>query len=489
MLNSKKNQLLLVIDQGGHASRALVFDSQGGVVSKSVREIETKYLKPDWVEQDAEELIVSVKKAISDAIVQLGSEKHRIHSAGLATQRASMVCWRRSTGQALSPVLSWQDRRAAVWMEGFSAQRNDIHHRTGLFPSPYYGVGKFRWCLDELSDVYSAYKEEDLVMGPLASFIIARLTRDRRLFIDPVNASRTLLFNIHTGAWDQTLLDLFGIPQSVLPTCTASRFSFGHLVFSKQRIPLSLVTGDQSAALFQNGPPCKDSLYINMGTGVFLQRLLKDPKLCTPRLLTSLVLSGDGENIYALEGTIHGAGSALAWFSKTYQLEEWPQYGEAWLEKTTTPPLFINTVGGFASPFWRTSLVPHFIGKGDLAEKFTSVVESILFLIQANIDEMNQLVSPPARLIVSGGISRLDAVCQGLANLSETPVKRPLEYEATSRGLAYLLTKETNDWTTHRETRRFLPRPDNPLQKRYAAWHRALDKEMEVFNMGIIKRA
>ena len=479
MFQKKKSRLFLAIDQGGHASRALVFDEQGKLVAKSSCALETKYPKRAWVEQDAEDLLDSVKEVIFGAVEQLGAEKHRICSAGLATQRASVVCWNRVNGIALSKVLSWQDRRSAGWMQAFSTQSADIHARTGLFPSPHYGAGKLRWCLDNLPVVQKTLNDGELVLGPLASFIAARITEEGNLFVDATNASRTLLLDIKTGEWDHQLLEYSGIPFKALPQCVPSRFLFGHMVISKQRIPLTLVTGDQSAALFHDGPPREENLHINLGTGAFLQRIQKDEAMRAPRLLSSIVLFGGGQNIYALEGTVNGAGSALAYFAKRYHAHEWPQHAEAWLQKTIDPPLFINAIGGIASPFWVPCLESRFIGNGDIEAKFTAVIESILFLIQANLDEMNTVIDPPTRIILSGGISHLNTFCQKIANLSAIPVERPDQKEASSRGLAYLLTKSTSPWPTPSDVTNFRPIRDKPLQKRYVNWRQCLAEAID----------
>ncbi len=169
-------KLYLAVDQGGHASRALVFDARGEMVAKHLCEIATESPRPGWVEHDAEALAASVQSAISGAVEALGAKKDRLVAAGLATQRSSMVCWDRITGQPLSKVISWRDVRAADAMKVFEAEADAIHRKTGLYPSPHYGASKLRWCLDHLPEVQAALREGRLCFGPLASFLTARIT-------------------------------------------------------------------------------------------------------------------------------------------------------------------------------------------------------------------------------------------------------------------------------------------------------------------------
>ncbi len=454
----------LALDQGGHASRALVFDQSGKIIAQAHQEIETQYPQCDWVEHDAEALVTSLQWAMRDVISQLGKQKNKIIAAGLATQRSSIVSWHRKSGRALSAVISWQDRRAADFMQILEKQRTDIHKRTGLFPSAHHGASKLRWSLLHLPEVKTAQKAGMLSMGPLASFLSARLTQTERALTDPANAARTLLWNIKTGNWDVSLLKMFDIPLASLPFCVNSTSDFGQIAVSGLKIPLKLVTGDQSAALFQEGPPRKNAIYINIGTGAFLQKMYKNRPTETSRLLSSVVFSEKNHRHYALEGTVNGAGAALTWFSKENQIAPWPKTAEDWLQKTLTPPIFINGIGGVGSPFWEPQIKSHFIGKGNTAARFTAVVESILFLIKANLDEMNQ---SPETLILSGGLSASDSLCQKLTNLSEIPILRSKEQEATARGLAYLLGKFEVKIS---DPKSFSPQPAPKLQSRYLQW-------------------
>ncbi len=466
----ERSRLYLAIDQGGHAGRALVFDRAGRIIARSEQQISMQQPHPGWFEHDAETLSASLQTAICEAVAQLGPQKHGLCAAGLATQRSNIVCWHRKTGAACSKVISWQDRRAATFMQPFEAEAARLHEITGLFPSAHYGASKLRWCLDHLPAAQKALEDGTLCCGPFSSFLSARLTRTAQARVDPAHAARTLLWNIHTKDWDARLLEKFGIPLQVLPKCVASRHAFGSITVSGLEIPLCIVTGDQSAALFQAGPPQKTTTYINMGTGAFIQRILEYPLPDAPRLLHSVVFSEDHRYQYALEGTVNGAGAALSWFSKQAHCPAWPKTAETWLRETKAPPLFINGIGGLGAPFWQPEIDSYFIGEGDRAAQFCAVVESILFMIQANLDEMHKGLKPPKTLCLSGGLSVSDPLCQKLADLSETPVRRAIQHEATARGLFYLMNPSSRNDAEAASPQRFPPRNAPELRQRYQRW-------------------
>jgi len=474
----------LCIDQGGHASRALIFDHQGGLLAKGLEEVREYRPQPGWVEQNPEELVASIRSAVGQAL-RHADKATAIECAGLATQRSSIVCWDKQTGAALSPVISWQDRRAHTWLSRFSAQTEAIHQTTGLVLSPHYGASKLRWCLDHLPSVKAAEEQNRLVFGPLASFLLFRLLAESPLVADPANASRTLLWNLRSLTWDPELLALFGIPPSTLPDCVPSRFSFGTLSIEEKNIPLVLATGDQSAALFAFGRPQSTSAYVNMGTGAFVQRAMGHHPGYHPRLLTGVVLQEAAELTYVLEGTVNGAGSALAWIQQELGLPNIEQALQKWLERKVEPPLFLNGISGLGAPFWVPDFPSRFVevhpsdspsGRGEPWHKVIAVAESIVFLIQANLEEMRHLPMPLERLCLSGGLSWYDGLCQRLADVSGVPVYRPVEYEATARGLAYLLAGRPSAWPETEPGAWFKPRTNPVLLARYRRWRVAMEQ-------------
>lgn len=466
----------LAIDQGGHASRALVFDDAGKVIAQAYRPLQTYRPQPGWVEHDADELMDSVRNAIADAIGQLGEDKMPLVAAGLTCQRSSIVCWDATTGQALSPVISWQDRRAAQWLAKFQNQAQMIHATTGLHLSPHYGASKFRWCLDHLPTVQHAADHNRLRIGPLASFITQQLATTPACLADPANASRTLLWNLNSRDWDEELLKLFNIPRSILPACCPSTGPFGEMQAAGHTVPLRLVSGDQPAALFAQGQPDANAIYINMGTGVFIQRVTAAPRPIDG-LLTGIAYSDDHQQRYTLEGTINGGARALEWLADSHGIANLAARLPQWLKDDISPGYFLNGVAGLAAPYWRPDFQSRFVDASEPRHKAVAVVESIVFLAKTIMDRMPPIPSIPPRIIVSGGLAQLDGLCQRLADACQAPVQRPQQAEATARGTAYLALGSPARWAPLTQSS-FVPTTNASIVERFGRWKRLMEQAL-----------
>ena len=471
--------LYLALDQGGHASRALVFDADGALVACASVPIATRRNDLGHIEHAPEELLVSLQQAI-DTVCGALPAGTRVQAAGLATQRSSMVCWNRYTGAALSPVISWQDRRNAAWLERLAPQAAEIRARTGLVLTPHYGASKMRWCLDHLPAVQEAQAAGELVMGPLASFLVCRLVAGRPLLADPANASRTQLWALATRDWSPELLALFGIDQAVLPRAVTSRYAYGNLVTPPGPVPLTVVTGDQSAVPFAFGPLDPTIAYVNLGTGAFAQRAVSGPLPDAPRLLISVIWSAPDRVDYLLEGTVNGAASALDWLAERegVPLSELLGAADMAYAANETPPLFINGVSGLGAPFWASALESRFIGAGSRGARVLAVLESIAFLLQVNLEEMEPHGPALTSLLATGGLSANDYLCRCLGSLSSLPVTRAEDPEATARGLARLVAGDAAaGWCVARGTSA-PPAPNRELVQRYRQWRRELEQAL-----------
>ena len=469
-ISAVSKPLVLAIDQGTHASRALVLDRNGRTLSSAVANIAITYPQADWAEQDGEEIVNSVRVAATQALQGLGARRQDVVGAGLSSQRSSVICWDRLTGAPLSPIFSWQDRRAHAWIDELQPHADSVHRKTGLFLSPHYGASKLRWALDHLPAVRAALENQTLCWGPMASFVAFRLCTEQPFLADPQCAARTQLWNLQTHDWDPELLALFGLPAGFLPRSVPTCYAWGTLDLPGAAIPLTAVNGDQSAAVFAFGWPEADSAYINIGTSAFVQRALTHFPGHVPRQLTGIIRDDGASRVYMVEGNVNGAGTALEWVRKAFGMDQLTHELPLWLKRPEAPPLFLNGIAGLGGPFWQPEFESRFVGEAEPWLKAVAVVESIAFLLQANIDHMNQYVPAARRIRISGGVSLLDGLCQRLACISGLPVHRRDDPEASARGIAYLACGRPADWNQGAHEEIFPAQSDSALQARYQRW-------------------
>jgi glycerol kinase len=486
--------LTLALDQGGQSSRAVLFDAVGREVASAHVPIATRR-DGDRVEHDADELARSLLEAAHDASASPLAAGRPIVAAGLATQRSTVCCWDRVDGTALGPAISWQDRRHARWLEEhLGAQAGWIRELTGLPLSPHYGASKLRWCLDELPAVRLALRDERLALGPLASFLLHRLCRERPSVADPANAARTLLYDPALLDWSPALLEAFGVPRECLPRCVGTEHAFGTLALERARpTPLRACSGDQSAALFALGPPAVTTAYVNAGTGAFVQRVVADPGVAAPRgLLRSVVHATPDDALDATfchEGTVNGGHAAIEWLRGRVGLD----VTRALATLATHEPdervslLFMNGVGGLGAPYWRPDFPVEFVAAdgaavdestSDELERLAAVVDSIAFLLAVNLQAMRR-AAPLQRVVITGGLAGCDYLCEVLADVTGLVVERPALREATARGIAYLAAGQPAQWQPVPVERRFTPRGRDAVVQRYERWRAAVERRVE----------
>jgi glycerol kinase len=466
-----REHLLLAIDQGGHASRVIAFDARGAHCAESFTPISTFRSGTDRIEHDPVEIVESIRTALDDLAQTLGSDAERVVAAGLATQRSSVVCWDKRSGKPLSPVLSWQDRRNAGFVERMRDQAASVRAQTGLVLSPHYGASKLRWCLDEIAAVRSARDHKRLALGPLSSYLLYSLLEEHPFAVDPANASRTQLWDPHTRTWSAALAARFGVPLELLPSPTNTRHLFGQFTFAGKQVPLVVCTGDQSAAPFAFGSMDPTTIYINMGTGAFVQRMSDADDEC---LLRSVSYSDEERLVVTQEGTVNGAAAAIEWLNERVGIDA--HCAALALRRSCAhrnPPIFINGVGGVGSPYWKSDLASYFVGASSEAGQVQAVIESIAFLICRNLERMQQ--SPAQRVLASGGLSSSDYLCECIAALSSLRVERASVREATALGLAFLIAGQPASWQSQSSFETFSPVPDADLSERYARWCQMMD--------------
>lgn len=480
----------LAIDVGTTSTRAVLYRDDGQPLAKhSVPLSLTRIADVDGgVEQDAQEIVHATRIAVTKTLQHALDENQWPTVAGLTVQRSSVLLWCPDSGDPLSPVLSWQDRRIADWLASQEWDDVRLKHLSGLPRSPHYGAGKIRWLSRNVSEC-----APNFVAGPLASFLVQQLTRERTFGVDPTHAARMQLLDLkRPGRWCPQLLDQFEIQADwlppILPSCSTAWGTLDEkpLRENPPRPPIKLkaMCGDQYASFYADAE-ADNSLMINLGTGGFVMCRVgahgaqRESSLETTSLLRSPGPLGDA----MLEGTINGVGSALTWAAEQYQLDAQQLRSE--LPTASVPPdlpyLFLNRVGGLASPWWKPHGVSVWVDQDGSVVRPSShrdallaVLESIAFLAFANIIELRNASCSFEAMRVSGGVSANDSLCQLLADLTQCRVVRREDAEATARGIARLargISKVETMRTPTAETSkidRFTPQKNETAQRRFS---------------------
>ena len=453
----------------------MLFDAAGHDVAEAHVPVATRREGADRVEHDPDELVTSLRLAAQDVCESVAARGRAVVAAGLACQRSTVVCWDRSDGRALSPALSWQDRREAGFLEQLRPHAEWIRQRTGLVLSPHYGANKLRWCIETLPAVRAAAAGQRLAAGPLSAFLLCRLLEERPVCVDPSNAARTLLFDPATQDWVPELLAAFGVPAGVLPDPVTTVHRYGTLRVAGRDIPLTACTGDQAAAVFASGELEPHRAWLNAGTGAFLQRAIDAGARPADGLLKSVLFSDGSRVICSVEGTVNGAASALDWLQSQVALDVGRAVQAMPVQLPARAPLFINGVGGLGSPWWKPAFPVEFVGDGEELERVTAVVESVAFMVVVNLEIMRE-TGPLSALTITGGLARSDYLCQAITDLAVLPVERPALREATARGIAFLAAGRPPGWPPPALERRYAPAERGALLARFAAWQAEMSR-------------
>ena len=411
----------LGVDQGSNSSRAVLFDSNGAVVADAAQKVTLVRSDTGRVEHDAVRLLDSVTCVIRQVLSGLDDQQlEQVSACGIATQRATALAWD-AYGKALSPALSWQDVRAESLLKKLESHEQEIRRLTGLPLTAYYSASKMNWLLNE-SDRVKQCAADELRISPLISYLLFHLLDNRPYAIDYSNAQRTQLFALDSLSWSEQLCGWFGLDSRLLPDCMPMCSHYGNL--ADTHIPVTAVCGDQNAAMFGIGALEQGVALVNIGSGAFVLRELDQFSNSTSQL-TGIAYADMNKVSYMREATINGAGNALVWAEQQWHVDDLLSRLPDWIEQVDDPPVFINSVGGLGTPWMLGGTKPSLIGSGDYSEagKIVAVIESIVFMIQVNIELMTA-EAPLKKLCVSGGLSKLDGLCQKLSNLSGFEIER-----------------------------------------------------------------
>lgn len=485
--SSSATDLFLAIDQGGQSTRIAIYSAIGEQICCYSATCATTHYQPEasvyaHIEQNGEEILAGIRDCLQKIQQHLGGDIKRIKTASFAGQGSSLLCWNNQTGEALTPVLSWQDIRGEPYLNNIPLSHQQTQQLTGLRLSPHYGATKMRWCLEHNEQVAQAQANNCLSIGPIVSYIFWHLLGKQTL-VDPGHAQRTLLWNLQRNEWDQSLLDIFEIPRNVLPRCQHHNSHFGNLQLGDHRIPFTASARDQGASLFARGLPEPDSCYINIGTGAFIQRLSESLRAPEGLLVSPLWLPEMGvpesladKKYYAWEATVNGAAAAISFIQQQTGLAITPQEIDRALELNPAGDCyFLNAVGGLSAPYWRTDLQSRFSENLSAEEKILAWIESVIFQIVINVQLMNQLGSTK-KIIISGGFSKADAVCQKIADLAKADVHRSDNADATVQGAACMAAGLPQSWKPVLQEDVFAPQRNPELLRRFTKWQSAMQQ-------------
>jgi len=457
---------VLAIDQGTTGTTVLILDRRLAVRAKVNQEFRQIFPKPGWVEHDLEDIWGSTISTVQRALREAGLRGADVAAIGITNQRETTGLWDRRSGRPLHHAIVWQDRRTteacAKLKQGGHEPR--VREKTGLVLDPYFSATKIRWLLDNVKGAREKAEAGEAAFGTIDSFLVWRLTGAAAHVTDVSNASRTLLMDLRSRAWDRELLDLFGVPRSVLPEIMASSAVYGTTRGVKalpDGIPVAGIAGDQQAALF--GQACFEpgEAKCTYGTGAFLlQNTGPQPIFSSRGLLTTVAWSVGGEVAYALEGSSFIAGAAVQWLRDGLGLIEKSADVEALAKqvKDSGGVTFVPALAGLGAPHWRPEArgVIRGIDRGTTAAHLArATLEGIAFLINDLSEAMRAEAERPIPVFkVDGGASHNDLLMQFQADLLGVPVERPRMTETTAFGAAFLAGLAAGVWKDREEIRR-----------------------------------
>ena len=484
---------IMALDQGTTSSRCIIFDHSGAMLASAQKEFAQHYPKPGWVEHDAAEIWETTLEVARGAMAKAGLSAADIAAIGITNQRETTVVWDKETGAPVCPAIVWQCRRTAPMADALAASgwAEKIRQRTGLVPDAYFSGTKLRWILDKVPGARQGAEEGRLLFGTIDSWLIWNLTGGRAHVTDVTNASRTMLFDIRRLRWEPELLELFGIPEQMLPKVQPSSCIYGETepALFGGKIPVAGAAGDQQSALF--GQCCFEAGDVKntYGTGCFLlMHTGSEPVFSKNGLITTIAASGPGRIRYALEGSVFTAGAAVQWLRDEMGLISDAAASEAAARSVTdTGGVYVvPAFTGLGAPYWNQYARGTITGitRGfTRAQLIRATLESIAYQTYDICRAMESDAGVElTRLRVDGGASANDLLMQFQSDLLGAEVLRPACIETTALGAAYLAGlavgywKDTADIKQNRQTGRvFLPEMrDATRAKLLKGWNRAL---------------
>ena len=491
----RNKQYILSLDQGTTSSRAILFDHHGNICATAQKEFEQIFPKPGWVEHDPTEIWSTQLSVASEAMAKLGIHPSQVEGIGIANQRETTILWNKNTGEPIYNAIVWQDHRTSDYCDllkdkGYGTM---IREKTGLELDAYFSATKISWILDNIDGAREAAKRGEIAFGTVDSWLIWNLTNGKSHLTDVTNASRTLLFNIHTFTWDAELLDIFNIPASILPDIVSNdeiiAITSSKLISTK--IPISGVLGDQQAAMF--GQLCveKGMVKNTYGTGCFIMANTGEiPVVSENKLITTIAWKFGKRVTYALEGSVFVAGAVVQWLrDKLGTIKTSAQVEKiASAVENNGGVYFVPAFTGLGAPYWdqHTSGMIHGLTRGTTHEHIArAALESIAYQSFDVIKAMEKDIGHEIKhMRADGGASANSLLMQFQADILQTKLERPQILETTALGAAYMAGLNTGFWGSLEELKsqwkckKIFEPTMNPteVEKLVEGWNNAISK-------------
>lgn len=484
-----KKQYIVSFDQGTTSSRCIVYNAQMEEVSRGQLPFEQFFPDSGWVEHDPEEIWQTSLSSFEHACKTLGDVKDFIEAIGITNQRETTVVWDRRNGKAVYPAIVWQDRRTLSYCNELKSKglEDGIREKTGLPIDPYFSASKVRWILNSSEEIRQRAEEGHLCFGTIDSWLIWKLTQGKSHITDASNASRTMLFNLKNGSWDEELCKLFDIPMSMLPKVVDSSgdLAIAHPDVLGGAIPIRGIAGDQQAALYGHDAIEEGMLKNTYGTGCFML-MNTGEKILDPSsgILATVAWQINGKITYAAEGSVFNAGSAMTWLEDVNLIENVKETALS-AEKSPHNPLliFVPAFTGLGAPYWDSTARGLLIGLERNTSKEAiarAVLESIAYQNQDLLLAMKHASGlEPSALYVDGGMTANSFLMQFQSDLCQIAIHLPSNQEQTALGAAKLAAKPSNFFSENIERDSSLFSPSTlDYKEGYSQWKKAAQRAM-----------
>lgn len=487
---------ILSLDQGTTSSRAILFDKDQNIVEMAQKEFQQLYPKPGWVEQDPMEIFSSQYGVMMEVIARSGIDVEEIAAIGITNQRETTILWDKATGKPVCNAIVWQCRRTAdichrLEENGLSEM---IREKTGLRIDAYFSATKIQWILENIEGVREKAQRGEILFGTVDTWLIYKLTDGKLHITDYTNASRTMLYNIHTLAWDDEILEALQIPKAMLPEVHNCSEIYGYTTVQGQEIPIAGIAGDQQAALFGQTCYLPGEMKCTYGTGCFLL-MNTGNQICQSKngLLTTIAIGLDGKVEYALEGSVFVGGAVVQWLRDGLHLidESCDVEYYATKVKDTNGVYLVPAFAGLGAPYWNMNARGCIIGitRGTKREHMIRAAEeSIAYqtmdLVEAIAADIGMEIT---ELKVDGGASRDRFLMQFQADILGKQIRRPMIRETTALGAAYLAGLAVGIWKDKAEIQQmwecdtiFTPNMSDEERRRlYHLWKKAVKRSYD----------